>query len=519
MKKNVSTWAAIGASLLVAACGGGMDSGSAGSQNSNPGRGELMQTPPPATTNLTASDYRLRLISGGTASQGLLALATGSPTGSLTCGVSVYLLKYGTIGGKGEATTSSAAMYVPTGSSACSTSRSIVLHAHGTSPEQRYNLADWTTAADGTTNPAYNESQVLGALYASNGYIVVAPNYAGYYSSTLGYHPYLVASQQSAEMLDALTAAKAALSSLSITPKSNVFVSGYSQGGHVALATYTAMKTDSTMIARLAALGLNAVATAPMSGPYAAANFGDTIMAGAVNAGSTSLLPMLLTGYQKTYGNIYTSTSDVYESTYANGIESYFPGSLSYANLISSGKIPQYALFSATSTPAAPSGSLNALWQLGFGSPNLIKDSFRSAYLADYVANGTSPTNGLRINARKNDLTLTAPQPVGPTLLCGGGGDPTVYYSVNTTALKTVWTANAPTTTAAAVTELNMDTTPGIGNGTLSSSAGFAALQSRFTSTYSGSATNYQTNLSGYHGGLVPYCVAAARGYFDALNQ
>ena len=47
------------------------------------------------------------------------------------------------------------------------------------------------------------EALVLAALFASQGYIVVAPNYAGYDSSTLPYHPYLVADQQSKDMIDA----------------------------------------------------------------------------------------------------------------------------------------------------------------------------------------------------------------------------------------------------------------------------------------------------------------------------
>jgi len=55
------------------------------------------------------------------------------------------------------------------------------------------------------------EALIMAAVFASQGYIVVAPNYAGYDSSTLPYHPYLVADQQSKDMIDALTAARSAL--------------------------------------------------------------------------------------------------------------------------------------------------------------------------------------------------------------------------------------------------------------------------------------------------------------------
>ncbi|MBK9573864.1 MAG: hypothetical protein IPO43_14595 [Rhodoferax sp.] len=83
---------------------------------------------------------------------------------------------------------------VPTGTDPrCSGARPMVLYAHGTNPAKRYNLA--SLADDG--NPAYGESLLLAAFYAARGYIVVAPNYAGYDSSTLPYHPFLVADQQS----------------------------------------------------------------------------------------------------------------------------------------------------------------------------------------------------------------------------------------------------------------------------------------------------------------------------------
>ncbi len=74
---------------------------------------------------------------------------------------------------------------------------------------------------------------------------MVAPNYAGYDSSTLDYHPYLNADQQSKDMIDALTAARTALPhtmTTSTTDGGKLFITGYSQGGHVAMATHRAMQ-------------------------------------------------------------------------------------------------------------------------------------------------------------------------------------------------------------------------------------------------------------------------------------
>jgi len=55
------------------------------------------------------------------------------------------------------------------------------------------------------------EGALIAAMFAAHGYIVVAPNYAGYDTSSLSYHPFLNGEQQSKEHDDALTAARTAL--------------------------------------------------------------------------------------------------------------------------------------------------------------------------------------------------------------------------------------------------------------------------------------------------------------------
>ena len=86
----------------------------------------------------------------------------------------------------------------------CRGNRPTLLYAHGTTTDRAFDM----TRLQGDPN---GEALIMTALFASQGYIVVAPNYAGYDSSTLSYHPYLVADQQSKDMIDALTAARSAL--------------------------------------------------------------------------------------------------------------------------------------------------------------------------------------------------------------------------------------------------------------------------------------------------------------------
>ena len=391
--------AAFGAALLVAACGGG-DGGSLGTQNAAPGRGALMQTPPPRITSMTAADFTALL----TAKSASLLQLAGTPV----CGVDVQYIKYGTVGAKGEATDASGALIVPTGSNAkCTGARPIVLYAHGTNITKSYNLANITDE----TNQAFSEAVLLSALYAAQGYIVVAPNYAGYDSSSLSYHPYLNADQQSKEMIDILAAAKTALPTLMnpTTASAKLFVTGYSQGGHVAMATHRAMQ----------AAGIPVTASAPMSGPYALAAQSDATFYGMVNAGSTIFTPMIFGSYQQAYGNLYSTPADIYESTYATGIESLLPGAYDFTSVVTSGKLPQLALFNSTPpaaafaaiTPPTGTGATDALFAMGFGTSNLIKNSVRLAYLADAAAHpdGIFPSVPNVVRAAGHSTSCSAP--------------------------------------------------------------------------------------------------------------
>ncbi len=503
--------ATLGAAVLLAACGGGGDSGPLGAQDAKPARGSLMQSPPPRITSMTAADFSALLTAK---SPSLLQLA-GAPT----CGVDVQYIKYGTVGGAGEATDASGALMVPTGSSAkCSGARPILLYAHGTNISKNFNLADFSD----DKNPAFSEAVLQAALYAAQGYIVLAPNYAGYDSSSLSYHPYLNADQQSKEMIDALAAAKKALPTLMspTTASAKLFITGYSQGGYVAMATHRAMQ----------AAGIAVTASAPMSGPYALAAQSDATFYGMVNAGGTIFTPMIFTSFQKAYGNLYGTPSDIYESAYATGIETLLPGSYDFTTVVSSGKLPQLALFSNTApapafagmTPPTGTGATDALFAMGFGPGNLIKNSARLSYLQDAMAypDGVFPsfTNGkpsatakspIRMAAAKNDLRGWTP--AAPVLLCAGNGDPTVFYSLNTGVMGALW-ASLP---KGLVTVLDVDSAvSGATDPFAAAKLGFAAAKQ---ATAAAAGPNAATAVTAsYHGGLVPpYCNAAARGFFS----
>jgi dipeptidyl aminopeptidase/acylaminoacyl peptidase len=251
-------------------------------------------------------------------------LSGNSDTGQLLklaftplCTVNVYHMEYETVDGQGQATTASGAVMVPAGlDSSCQGARPVLLYAHGTSTGKQYNIADLSSGNN-------SEAILLAAVFAAQGYIVVAPNYAGYDTSTLSYHPYLVAAQQSHDMMDALTAARSAFSNVGASASSKLFVTGYSQGGYVALATLRAMQ----------AAGTTVTAAAPMSGPYALSAFGDAIFMGEVNGSAVINFTLVATAYQHSYGNIYTNTTDVFSPQYATNIGSLLPSDMTNSTL------------------------------------------------------------------------------------------------------------------------------------------------------------------------------------------
>jgi hypothetical protein len=523
--------------MLVAACGSDTQTSV---ENPSTSHGTLVENPPVRIASLDATTFGTQLASTGTSGQQLLQL-TGSPQ----CGVDFYYLKFYTLGGAGEVTMSSGALMVPTGAAGtCSGPRPIVLYAHGTNTDKTLNIAD-------ITNTSNTEGALIAAMFAAQGYIVVAPNYAGYDISTLGYHPFVNAAQQSGEMMDILAAARTALPktfAASTTDSGALFVTGYSEGGYVAMATQRALQ----------AAGAKVTAAAPMSGPYALEAFGDAIFYGDVDIGSTIFAPLISTSYQHAYGNVYTATTDVYSTQYASGIDTLLPSATPIDTIYANGQLPELALFNST-TPvvtvpnnptlstvltdalAVPGSALNPgipndprtpLFASGFGSPGLITNDYRVSYVLDAAGNpdgavptpvagvplaATAPTQSLRKALNLNDMRTGPWAPAEPTLLCGGDQDPTVFFSVNTQTMQAFW-STSPAAPLIAVLDVNATPAAPFTQIQAGFQASQAALLAFYESTAGGglSPTAAQEQvIASYHTNVAPFCSLAARVFFS----
>ena len=457
--------------------------------------------------------------------------------GTPVCGVQVVKFTYATVGGEGEATNASGALMVPTGAAPqCSGPRPIVLYAHGTADRRAEDLS----AITNTANPAYDTSTRIALIFAAQGYIVVAPNYAGYDISTLPYAPYLNGAQQSQDAIDGLTAGRQMLSLLngSVSDGGKLYVTGYSQGGYVSMAT----------LAELDAQGRPATAGAPMSGPYALLAMGDEIFLGHPDFGGTVFLPMMVNSYAHLQqGSI--NPSQFFTTQYANAV-SLFPGTIGAQTAMQQGLIPQSALFQSPPTGNSTLDNIPEGLPLGANgfsaSSYLISTAFRAAYVNDAIANpdGAAPSSGsapdfsttaatlpanpqflLRQDLKANDLRNYTPSM--PLMMCGGLNDPEVYWDQGAGAMTAVLNSKATSNPGLRYLTLDLDLSGGTA-GTFTShgltSAENATMQSvatqaqqAFSAYQGGIATQYGpvAAMETYHTNERVFCTAAARTFFS----
>ncbi|WP_291932132.1 lipase family protein [Limnohabitans sp.] len=367
-------------------------------------------------------------------------------SGKAKCDVKVISLNYVTPGAKGEISNASGVLLLPTGAG-CTAPAPLVAYAKGTDVQKPRTLA----------NPADSETGLLAAMYAGQGYAVVATDYLGFAKSNYSYHPYLHADSEATSVIDSIRAARNAVSSQGGSLNGKVMLTGYSQGGHASMAAHRAIEKS-------LASEINVVAGAHLAGPY---NLSGSMKLPDAIAGYQFFVPYLITAWQKIYGNLYSNVSDAFKSPYADGIESLLPSAtLNYTTLVTSGKLP----------------GING------ETPNQARDAlFQSSFSSDILTNPNNPTF---LAAKKNDLLDWSPK--SQTMLCSGSGDPTVPQAVHQTVMKAAFDAKGLKNVT------SVDVHPFI------------------EATY-GPIT--MANIANYHGSYAPpFCHAQAKGLFDLVK-
>lgn len=138
--------------------------------------------------------------------------------------------------------------------------RGTVMYLHGTSPDR----------SDAPSAPGALEGLLSTAMFAGGGYALLAPDYIGLGPARTE-QPYLVAGATAAAARDLITAANRVTKALQLPPSPELYLVGFSQGGHATAVVQRALEADplpGTSIKAAAAIA-GAYDLAGISIPYA----------------------------------------------------------------------------------------------------------------------------------------------------------------------------------------------------------------------------------------------------------
>jgi acetyl esterase/lipase len=242
----------------------------------------------------------------------------------------------------------------------------------------------------------------VGLIFAGSGYSVALPDYLGigfFDTARIPIHPYTHTFSQGNDMINAARATRNVLDSLGTTDNDQLFLFGYSQGGHATAAAVKILEAEFPG-------EFNIAGSAPMSGAYDTKNAQVDLMASFDPYPTPGYLPFILIAYQSIYGNLYTDIRDVMKSPYDTVIPALFANRVTGNGTISNACNPVPRL--------------------------MIEDIYIDSFFND-------PNFSLRVALADNDLVDGwAPQSPMRMFFCTGDDQVSYLNSVNA---YTAWTA------------------------------------------------------------------------------
>lgn len=205
--------------------------------------------------------------------------------------------------------------YVPVGAS----NMPEAVYCHGTQVEQEVKIG------------LKNGQMVTSAILASDGYFSMYPYYYGIGGGEK-VHLYIHAETEASSVAYMILAGRELQQSLKQTNNGQVFISGYSQGGHAAMAAHQYLEQHPE-------LGIRVAASSPMSGPYDLTGVQSEVMSQPYDR--PHYLPYLLVSYQYAYQIIPGDVTEVFKPEYQCVVDDFFkiPRCSSHGKL--DGKLPR----------------------------------------------------------------------------------------------------------------------------------------------------------------------------------
>ena len=281
-------------------------------------------------------------------------------------GVEFHKLTYETVDPFGARTTASGALALPVNPTRAAP---LVSYQHGTI----------TLKTD--VPSALSAEAFIGIVLGATGYAAASPDYLGLGDSP-GFHPYHHAKSEATATIDLLRAARAYCQISSIALNGQLFLCGYSQGGHATMATHRELETFHTNEFTL-------TASAPMAGAYDLSGTTANDFLSGRTVPNPYYFVYLLAAYQEAY-HLADSLAAMLASPYDTALPPLLDGS-------------------------HDSGQINAA--MGTASPiHILKPEYLEAFK-------NSSNHPLRVALRDNDLYAWTPRARMRMYHCHGDQD------------------------------------------------------------------------------------------------
>ena len=165
----------------------------------------------------------------------------------------------------------------------------------------------------GVPSQNIDDSNVIGIVSASHGYVVVMSDYLGLGEGE-GIHNYCHSDTESSAVVDLIIQGKNLANTQGVNTNNQLFLMGYSQGGHATMATVKEIEANFSNT-------LSITASAPMAGPYSM-SIAQTTMLDDVYP-NPGYFPYVIYSYQNVYDNIYDSPIEIFKPGFENIFDLY----------------------------------------------------------------------------------------------------------------------------------------------------------------------------------------------------
>lgn len=256
--------------------------------------------------NLISSTYK------GSKTQSQLIAQFGLPF--IQYGAKYYKVRYTSPDAHGALDTLSGLLVVPNNNT---NAFPRLVYQHGTS--------DCKTCVPSRYGSAGGGEGDAGLVMAGMGFIALLPDYVGM-GDGRGFQAYVHAATEATAAMDFIRASGDWLTQNGFYANNQLFITGYSQGGHASMALHRAIETQWS-------IEITVTAAAHLSGPYSISGVMRDLILNANEYFYPAYIPNSILSYQNVYGNIYGDLAEIFKPAFIPAIEQYYAGIMTLSAL------------------------------------------------------------------------------------------------------------------------------------------------------------------------------------------